>query len=239
MECVYTLTILAQECAFLELDEEQRSLYRTFQYHPKWQQFFVAAMNSSISDEDVLALIPVILLEPTLHCDSGTALISLTKWLLWRRTACAKHLEPNIASLNHSLKEPAMALLYSKDISTNMAFDIRDSLVTAVAATHNLDSKAKKWILANFGTEDGMEVCTHTSHSVTLFLRLRCRSTHRHFAIFFFHLVIAPTLPWNCGSGMSRDTRKRKPILEEDLFLNLLIICSPLQLSGWRGLPRT
>ena len=109
--CLCALTIFAQET--LAPDAHAKAEFRTFAYHPKWEKFFICAMDEATSDEALLALLPIIVEKPTLHCDSGTALISLTRHLQWERTACAKHLEPNVASLNGNLKPLAMTLLYA------------------------------------------------------------------------------------------------------------------------------
>jgi hypothetical protein len=166
--------MIAQDSGDLQLNDSAKAQYRAYQYHPKWAQFFVASMDVSISDDCVLALLPSILFQPTLHCDSGTALIALTRYLYWRRTSCAKHMEPNVAGLNHVLKDKAMSLLYSRNISTTMAFEIRDKLISDVTGTTNLAAPTRKWILANFGTDETMQVCVHTS--------LLCNTIHTRVA---------------------------------------------------------
>jgi len=213
--CVYTLVIIAQELEPCDSDQDEavKSMYRTYQYHPKWEKFFVAAMDGTTPDDVVLSLIPSIPFQPTLHCDSGTAFISLTKHLYWRRTSCAKHMEPSVASLNHTLKDQAMSLLYGRNISTTMAFEIRDSLTAACIGCTNLGAPTRKWVQANFGTDETMHVCTHPT-LVYYFSHSCCRSTHKRFEISFFHLVMQPILPWNSGFAMPKVTKKTNPILE-------------------------
>ncbi len=213
---VYTLIMIAQDSGDSEMHETAKSLYRTYQYHPKWEKCFVAAMDDSISDDIVLAMIPSILFIPTLHCDSGTALISLIKYVYWNRTSCAKHMEPNVASLNQTLKESAMTLLYGRNISTAMVYEIRDKLINGCTSTTNLAAPTRKWVLANFGTDEAMHVCVHTSQFCVIFSHSCCRPTRRRFAISFFHLVIPPTLPWNCGSEMPKVTKKSNSFLERE-----------------------
>lgn len=179
--------MIAQDSGDSVLDEAAKSQYRTYQYHPKWEKFFVAAMNTSISDDVVLTLIPSLPFQPTLHCDSGTALISLTKYVNWRRTSCAKHMEPNVASLNHVLKESAMSLLYGRNISTTMVFEIRDKLISGCTTTSNLLATTRKWVLANFGTDEAMHVCIHTSHFCTTF---HTHVADQHTSVSQFHFYI-------------------------------------------------
>jgi ribosomal protein S15P/S13E len=133
--------------------------YRTFIYPPKWEAFFVACMDPSVGDDALLALLPNIVEDPSFHCDSGTALLSLSKQLAWARTACAKHLEPNISSLNGNLKPLAMSLIYGREVSTHMAYDLRDQLLSTGCQTITADMR--KWLTATFSTDAAMQVCVH------------------------------------------------------------------------------
>ena len=133
--------------------------YRTFIYPPKWEAFFVASMNASVTDDDVLAMLPNLAEDPSFHCDSGTALLSLGRQLAWERTACAKHLEPCIMHLNGNLKPIAMSLIYGREVSTHMAYDLRDQLVSTECQTITVDKK--KWLSAAFSTDAAMKVCVH------------------------------------------------------------------------------
>jgi hypothetical protein len=133
--------------------------YRTFIYPPKWEAFFVASMDSSVNDDALLSMIPNLEEEPTLHCDSGAALLSLAKQVAWKRTACAKHLEPNISGLNGTLKPLAMSLIYGREVSTHMAYEIRDRLLSSGCQT--IGQQTRKWLQATFSTDAGMQVCVH------------------------------------------------------------------------------
>ena len=133
--------------------------YRTFIYPPKWERFFVACMDPSVPDEDVLAMLPDLLEDPSFHCDSGTALLALARQLVWKRTACAKHLEPNIQGLNGNLKPVAMSLIYGRELSTHMAYDLRKQLLHTPCQT--ISSNTKKWLDATFSTDAAMQVCVH------------------------------------------------------------------------------
>lgn len=179
--------MIAQDSGESQLSDSTKAQYRAYQYHPKWANFFVAAMDASISDDCVLALVPSIQLLPTIHCDSGAALIALTRFLYWKRTSCAKHMEPNVASLNHVLKDKAMNLLYGRNISTTMAFEIRDKLISDVTATTNLGAQTRKWVLANFGTDETMQVCVHTSLVCNMF-HTRVADQHTGFSQFPFFI---------------------------------------------------
>ena len=141
------------------LDEEVKEKYRTFLYPPKWEKFFVACMDASVPDEDVLAVLPDILEAPSFHCDSGTALLALARQLIWKRTACAKHLEPSIQGLNGNLKPVAMSLIYGRELSTHMAYDLRKQLLHTPCQT--ISSNTKKWLDATFSTDAAMQVCVH------------------------------------------------------------------------------
>ena len=141
------------------LEPEVKEKYRTFLYPPKWEAFFVACMDASVADEVVLALLPNLVEDPSFHCDSGTALLSLAKHLQWKRTACSKHLEPNIASLNGNLKPVAMSLIYGREVSTHMAYELRKQLLQTGCQT--ITANTKNWLDATFSTDAAMEVCVH------------------------------------------------------------------------------
>ena len=140
-------------------DAQVKEKYRTFIYPPKWETFFVASMIASVTDDELLAMLPNLAEDPSFHCDSGTALLSLWRQLAWDRTACAKHLEPNITNLNGNLKPIAMSLLYGREVSTHMAYDLRDKLLSTECQT--ITSDKKKWLSAAFSTDAAMKVCVH------------------------------------------------------------------------------
>jgi hypothetical protein len=74
------------------------------------------------------------------------------------RTACAKHLEVNVASCPSDIKELAKDLLYGRCLSTHMAREIRDTLLTLVHRSQTISFKTKEWFVRTFGTEEGMKV---------------------------------------------------------------------------------
>jgi hypothetical protein len=141
------------------LNPQVKDKYRTFIYPPKWEAFFVASMDPSLGDDALLAMLPNLMEDPSFHCDSGTALLSLSKQLAWARTACAKHLEPNISSLNGNLKPLAMSLIYGREVSMHMAYDLRDQLLSTACQTITADMR--KWLTATFSTDAAMQVCVH------------------------------------------------------------------------------
>lgn len=145
----------------MKKDDQARLLFRNYIYDPKWEAFFVAAMDAGVSDDAVLALLPKIVDVPTLHCDSGTALLSLTKHIAWDRTSCAKHMQPNIMPLCADLKELAMQLLYCREISTHVAFEIRDHLFSEMYKVGAASQSVKKWVTANFESDEAMQVRVH------------------------------------------------------------------------------
>lgn len=147
----------AQVPSALEADTKEK--YRTYMYPPKWEAFFVACMDAAVADEVLLQMLPNILEHPSFHCDSGTALLSLARQLIWDRTACAKHLEPNISSLNGNLKPVAMSLIYGRDVSTHMAYELRNQLLQNTCQT--ISSTTKRWLDATFSTDAAMQVCVH------------------------------------------------------------------------------
>jgi hypothetical protein len=112
-----------------------------------------------VADEVLLQMLPNIHEHPSFHCDSGTALLSLARQLIWDRTACAKHLEPNISSLNGNLKPVAMSLIYGRDVSTHMAYELRNQLLQNTCQT--ISSTTKRWLDATFSTDAAMQVCVH------------------------------------------------------------------------------
>ena len=132
---------------------------RNFVYAPEMEQFLVALVRGQVSDEMLqsLACYPQCA-EPTLHCDSGPALISLAKFVRWCRTACAKHLEANIPSLKPELKEQVKRLIYDRHISLTMAFELRDKLIADVNACDAVSAKTREWIKKTFGSDEAMSV---------------------------------------------------------------------------------
>ena len=121
----------------------------------------MCAMDASKTDDEIIMCLPCVTANSVVHCDSGTALAALHRQLMWDRTACAKHLEPNIASLNGNLKPLAMTLLYGREISTHMACEIRDELIAKTASTGTCHSDTKSWMVATFGSDAAMMVCVH------------------------------------------------------------------------------
>ena len=140
-------------------DQQVKEKYRTFMYPPKWEAFFVASMDSSVTDADLLQMLPHQVEASSFHCDSGSALLSLARQLPWERTACAKHLQPNVNNLNGNLKPLGMSLIFGRDVSTHMAYDIRDKLLSTDC--HAMTSVMKKWLTATFSTDAAMQVCVH------------------------------------------------------------------------------
>ena len=157
--CVHSSTFVEQ--AAHETDPSAKSSFRTFIYPPVWERFLMCAMDASKNDAEINMWLPCVIANSVLHCDSGTALAALHRQLMWDRTACAKHLEPNIASLNGNLKPLAMALLYGREISTHMACEIRDDLIAKTATTATCHSDTKAWMVTTFGTDAAMKVCVH------------------------------------------------------------------------------
>ena len=49
-----------------------------------------------------------------------------------------------------SLHSCSCRLLYDRYLSVHMAFQLRDELIAKAKSTTNLDSKMRKWIVANF-----------------------------------------------------------------------------------------
>ena len=134
---------------------------RNYIFPPEWEVFLVKFMRDNASDEELMACIPQHNSEPTLHCDSGPAFIALTKDICWTRTACAKHLEPNISSCKYELKDQAMNLIYGKHISVNIAFEIRDKLLSDVLSCGALSKPTKDWFMKTFGSDAAMKVSVH------------------------------------------------------------------------------
>jgi hypothetical protein len=56
------------------------------------------------------------------------------------------------------LKELAMQLLYGRNISIHMAYEIRDNLFRLVAMNSSVSSKTKEWFVKTFGSDDGLQV---------------------------------------------------------------------------------
>jgi hypothetical protein len=77
------------------------------------------------------------------------------------RTACAKHLEVNVASCPSNIKDLARDLLYGRCLSIHMARDIRDALLGLVLQSETISIKTKEWFARTFGTEEGMKVSAH------------------------------------------------------------------------------
>ena len=141
---------------------------------------------------DLLAMMPQMPVNATLHCDAGHAFIGLSKCGLINisaitynlfynqqrfrncnldRTACAKHLETNITSCPSSIKEPTMELLYGRCVTIHMAYAIRDVILSALHSTScTLSKKTKDWFTATFGTDEGMRVSVHSHFLIAVLL---------------------------------------------------------------------
>jgi len=180
---VYTLTYHLDAVPERFIPEEilswNRKNLRNFVYPPEYEIFMNMLLEHQASNEDLLAALPVSQsIEATLHSDAGPAFISLTKLhfvshkhdvntkpccrdVRLKRTACAKHNEANITSCPSELKEPAMELLYARNISIHMAYEIRDSLLSSVSANANISSTTKEWFIKTFGSDEGMMVSVH------------------------------------------------------------------------------
>ena len=78
-----------------------------------------------------------------------------------KRTACAKHHETNITSCPPELKEPAMELLYGRNISIHMAYETRDTLLSLLSRA-SISSKTRDWFNKTFGSDEGMMVSVHS-----------------------------------------------------------------------------
>ena len=169
-QCMFVYTSMRPnhgEQAAHETDPLAKSAFRTFVYPPIWERFLMCAMDASKTDDEIIMCLPCVTANSVVHCDSGTALAALHRQLMWDRTACAKHLEPNIASLNGNLKPLAMTLLYGREISTHMACEIRDELIAKTASTGTCHSDTKSWMVATFGSDAAMMVCVYIfSHNM-------------------------------------------------------------------------
>lgn len=145
----------------LDLDGHQWATenLRTHVYPPEMEKFLVALLRDNASDEQLIALaIFVTCPDPTLHCDSGPALIKLSQLVRWSRTACAKHAESNIPSCKPEFKEQVMSLLYDKNMSLTMAYNVRDNLLSGVLQCAALGKPSRDWMQKSFGTDEAMAV---------------------------------------------------------------------------------
>jgi hypothetical protein len=132
---------------------------RVYVYPPEMEKFLVALQRDKATDEQLTPLaIFVTCPIPTFHCDSGPALMKLSRLVLWGRTACAKHLEGNIPSCKPELKDQAMRLLYDKNLSLKMAFDVRDILISDVLRCAALSKNTRDWMQKTFGSDEAMAV---------------------------------------------------------------------------------
>lgn len=132
---------------------------RTYVYPIEMEKFLVALLRDKAIDQQLTTLaVFVTCPDPTFHCDSGPALIKSAALVHWWRTACAKHLESNIPSCKPEFKEQAMRLLYDKNISLKMAFEVRDSLISGVSQCAALGKPTRDWMLKTFGTDEAMAV---------------------------------------------------------------------------------
>jgi len=138
---------------------------------------------------DLLAMMPQMPVNATLHCDAGHAFIGLSKCGLINisaiifynqqrfrnynldRTACAKHLETNITSCSTGIKEPTMELLYGRCVTIHMSYEIRDAIFSALhSPSCMLSTKTKDWFTATFGTDEGMRVSVHSHFHIAVLL---------------------------------------------------------------------
>jgi hypothetical protein len=136
---------------------------RNYLYPVEWESFLVSLFRDSADDATLMNLIPVFVPgHPVLHTDGGPAFPALCKRIDRQRTSCAKHMESKVVSADEEIKEMVKRLLYGKDISHHMATEIRDELLHKLAPNGtnggkaNLNSKTRKWIEANFGTDMAM-----------------------------------------------------------------------------------
>lgn len=137
---------------------------------------------------ELLAIMPQMPVNATLHCDAGPAFIGLSKCVLiiiailfytqqrfrnynLDRTACAKHLETNITSCPTNIKEPTMELLYGRCVTIHMAYAIRDAILSDLhRPLCTLSKKTKDWFTATFGTDEGMRVSVHSHFHIAVLL---------------------------------------------------------------------
>ncbi len=76
------------------------------------------------------------------------------------RTSCAKHQETNVSGCAPNVKEPTLELLYGRNISIHMAYEIRDALLALVLGLPGLSQKTKNWFNSTFGTDEAMQTNT-------------------------------------------------------------------------------
>jgi hypothetical protein len=76
----------------------------------------------------------------------------------WDRTACSKHLETNVVSCSTEIKDLSKLLLYNRDLSFHMAYEIRDELLSLVLRSQNISKTTKDWFIRHFSTDEGMAV---------------------------------------------------------------------------------
>ena len=84
------------------------------------------------------------------------------------RTACAKHLEVNVASCPSDIKDLTGDLLYGRCLSIHMAREVRDALFGLLLKSQTISSKTKEWFNKTFGTEEGMKVSAHLPNELRL-----------------------------------------------------------------------
>lgn len=161
---------------------------RTFLYPAEWEMFMYMHEFKSSESSDLLALMPRMSSNATLHCDAGPAFIGLSTCVLIlifaillyiqqrfrnnniERTSCAKHMETNITSCPPSIKDPIMELLYGRCITIHMAFEIRDAIFAALhSPSCAVIKKTKDWFTASFGTDVGMRVSVHSPFHMAFF----------------------------------------------------------------------
>jgi hypothetical protein len=55
-----------------------------------------------------------------------------------------------------------MQLLYGRNISIHMAYEMRDALISLATSSTSISSKTRDWIVKTFGSDEGMTVSVHS-----------------------------------------------------------------------------
>ncbi len=163
-----------------------RKNLRTYLYPPECERFMYMLMRTegkeeTFTNKQLLDAYqgPPALVKSVLHSDAGPAFIGLNKYIglfymqsefmqtlhscrnidFEGRTACAKHLETNVASCPADIKELACNLLYGRCLSIHMAYETRDELIRKVAES-SLCQTTKNWFGKTFNCDEGMKTNT-------------------------------------------------------------------------------
>jgi hypothetical protein len=70
-----------------------------------------------------------------------------------------------------------MDLLYGRNITIHMAYEIRDVLLSLVSKSSSISVKTRDWFTKTFGSDQGMMVSVH---SPIFCLHTPCRLIHKH-----------------------------------------------------------